>query len=167
MKLMITGHRPAKLGGYGNNPIRQTVCEWMQFTLFKCKNKWPDVEIISGMALGVDQWWAEQAYRLNIPVNAYLPFANQDIRWPEASRKHWKSLLSKAKTITIVSEGNYSPAKMQIRNEAMVDNADYCLAVWNGEPSGGTWNCIRYIRDKEKPLYILNPKDNTVIRENY
>ena len=83
MKIMITGHRPSKLGGYGTNPIRTKINNWMHTTLTECKKKWPNIEVISGMALGVDQWWAHQARLLQIPFHAYVPFKGQEGRWPQ------------------------------------------------------------------------------------
>ena len=34
----------------------------------------------------------------------------------------------------------------------MVDAADIVLAVWDGKECGGTWNTIKYARDKRKEI---------------
>ena len=47
----------------------------------------------------------------------------------------------------------YHPAKMQKRNEFMVDNCDILIALWNGT-SGGTKNCINYAKKKENVQII-------------
>lgn len=46
-------------------------------------------------------------------------------------------------------------AKMQNRNQYMVDNSDFVLAVWNGD-TGGTFNCINYANKSNKEIsYII------------
>ena len=46
---------------------------------------------------------------------------------------------------------------MQKRNEYMVDNSDYVIAVWNGKPSG-TGNTVKYAKKKNKVALLVNPK---------
>jgi len=51
----------------------------------------------------------------------------------------------------------YTPAKMQKRNEAMVNDCNILIAVWNGT-KGGTYNCIEYAKHVGKVIYTINPK---------
>jgi len=44
------------------------------------------------------------------------------------------------------------------RNECMVDNSNYAIAVWD-KSNGGTGNCVKYAKDKNKEITILNPKN--------
>jgi uncharacterized phage-like protein YoqJ len=56
--------------------------------------------------------------------------------------------------------GNYHPAKMQKRNEYMVDNSDFVIAVFDGEQKGGTFNCIKYAlnqTNRNLQIHIINP----------
>jgi hypothetical protein len=53
MKIMITGHRPNKLGGYNNSPIQERIRAWIRTQLTDRLSNEP--VLISGMALGVDQ----------------------------------------------------------------------------------------------------------------
>lgn len=145
-----TGHRPDKLGGYGDeikNKLQNLATNW----LISNKNI---NGVISGMALGWDQALASAAISLNIPLLAALPFKNQDCKWPEKSQKEFADILSKASKIVIVSEGEFTSKKMQIRNEYMVNNSDFILALWNGS-SGGTSNCIKYADKKNKLIVNL------------
>jgi uncharacterized phage-like protein YoqJ len=168
MKVMITGHRPNKLGGYEPNPTQNKICTWLDQVVNSGKSRYPDFEVISGMALGVDQWWAQIAINNQVPLNAYVPFEGQDSRWPNTSRSKYRKLLEQAADIKIISPnaGSRWSHAMQIRNEAMVNDADICVAVWNGDTHGGTWNCLQYIRECKKPLCIYHTGTSEVSWEN-
>lgn len=154
MIVSFTGHRPNKLGGYNlPNPTYLHVCKQIHKVLREIN---PD-KVISGMALGVDQWAANIALRLGLPLVAAVPFVGQEKAWPEKSQKIFNILLGKASEYHIVSEGDYTAQKMQIRNEWMVDRADTVIAVWDGTP-GGTGNCVKYAESKFKKIIFINPR---------
>ena len=46
---------------------------------------------------------------------------------------------------------------MQLRNQYMVDQADYIVAAWDGT-KGGTGNCVDYAVKQHKTIYCLDPK---------
>ena len=143
MIIAFTGHRPHKLGGYNNTtnmywPIMREIDQRISL-----HNRDGHVEIISGMALGIDQWVAEYAIDRGIPLHAYVPFVGQERAWPESSQKFYQNLLGRATTVKVVCEGGYASWKMQARNEAMVEACDLLIAVWDGTP-GGTKNCIDF-----------------------
>ena len=54
--------------------------------------------------------------------------------------------------------GDYHPAKMDLRNRYMVDNSDLVIAVWNGT-KGGTCNCVKYAKKKDKSIIFINPDE--------
>lgn len=140
----FTGHRPEKLGGYGAvNTVRDVLKESLSKRLLDLRAEHSDLRCISGMALGFDQWAVEVCIDLGIPFEAAIPFQGQESCWPEASQAHYRELLKKAATVTVVCEGVYAPWKMQRRNEHMTNNCDLLLAAWDGS-SGGTANCVRY-----------------------
>jgi uncharacterized phage-like protein YoqJ len=155
MIVAFTGHRPNKLGGYSiPNDISTHVCRVIEHTLRELRPK----RIISGMALGVDQWAANIAYANGIPFVAAVPFEGQELAWPEPSQRDYRKLLEKATEVVLVSRGGYSPYKMQVRNEWMVDHCDKLIAVWDGSP-GGTANCVRYAQAKNKDIIRINPNE--------
>ena len=55
-------------------------------------------------------------------------------------------------------EGEYYPAKMEKRNEYMVDHSDIVIAVWDGSKSG-TENCIKYAQKLNKRIIRINPNN--------
>jgi uncharacterized phage-like protein YoqJ len=140
-----TGHRPDKLGGYDIYSAKRLI----DFATEVLEHHQPSA-VITGMALGWDTAIAEAAVNLKIPFHAYIPFVGQELVWPITTKLIYKSLLNKAEKIVICSEGGFSKEAMQKRNEAMVDNCDMLLAMWNGS-KGGTGNCLAYARSIGRP----------------
>lgn len=142
MILSVAGHRPDKLGGYSGPKAEK----YKQFYQEKIRSflldKRPEYTI-TGMALGVDQWFAQCCIDLNIPFIAAIPCHGQKNAWPEHAQKEWDRIIKYAKQEFYVTPGPYNPACMQIRNQWMVDNSNHLLAIWNGS-KGGTFNCIKY-----------------------
>lgn len=140
MIIAFTGHRPDKLGGWDPlHPVVESVKKAIHDFLVV---NWPKY-VISGMALGVDQWAAQIAVDLGIPYIAALPCDNPETPWPLPSQERFRALLAKACQVVVVSPGPYKPWKMDRRNEWMVDNCDQLAAVHDGS-LGGTYNCIEY-----------------------
>lgn len=151
MIIFGTGHRPNKLGGYGEDTA-DSLRDMAKMFLSCIGPK----HVISGVALGWDIAIARAATDLCIPWTAALPFSGQESQWPLASRQEYKHLLRRASRVVIVSKGGYSPSKMQIRNQWMADNGTVCVALWDGS-EGGTANCLQYVRRKGQRIINLWP----------
>lgn len=159
----FTGHRPNKLKGY--NPKDNSELLWSLYEKVGglIENKAVDT-FYTGMALGVDQWAARIVLRYkrqgfpNIKLICAIPCKNQHSKWPEDSRKEWQSIVDKADSVVYVSEEEYTPYCMDVRNKYMVDNSTYVIGVWNGT-KGGTNNCITYAKKKDREIFYINPLD--------
>lgn len=153
MILTITGHRPPKLGGYGlPNPVFQAVMEGIDRSLITLRPE----RLISGMALGVDQWALDCCLINDIPYTAAVPFHSFSKNWPQKSQEHFQYFMARADKVVYTTEGNpaYSDHLLHLRNQWMVRNSDAVLAVWDGS-SGGTSNCIKFARALNKPVYYV------------
>lgn len=159
MILGITGHRPPSLGGYDiPNPTYEKVYTALQDKFHELQPK----KIISGMALGTDQWAAWAAHELDIPFIAAVPCEGQDSKWPEESKRKFKHLLDLADEVVVVSPGPYAPEKMHLRDRWIVDNSDALCAVWSGIRHGGTFGTVRYAqkqqnKGREYNIHVINP----------
>jgi uncharacterized phage-like protein YoqJ len=149
-KLSITGHRPDKLSGYSDAARLRLV----NFATETLRNIQPE-HVITGVALGWDQAIAWACVDLKIPFTAAIPFAGQERMWPQQSRDEYSKLLEKAAEEVIVCPGGYHPLKMQVRNQWMVNNGDYLLALWDGS-MGGTANCVNYAKASIGEDRIIN-----------
>jgi uncharacterized phage-like protein YoqJ len=154
MKIAFTGHRPNKMGGYDDNTnLCNPTLDLIHDEILKLN---APMEFIVGMALGVDTWAAQYAIAFNIPFHAYVPFSGQETAWPAASRAKYHDILKKAASVKVICAGSYAAWKMQKRNEAMVNDCDILIAVWNGT-SSGTANCVEYASKSGKNIITLFP----------
>lgn len=108
--------------------------------------------VITGGALGWDTAIARAAYSLKVPYRVYVPFKGQEIKWRAEQQAKYRAMLEHADSVKIVTGGDYSTNAMQTRNEAMVNDCEILLVLWNGEQSGGTWNCVQYARSKRRTI---------------
>lgn len=153
----VTGHRPEKLGMSGldlpSNPI-------FRYVMIKTKDILDEIKpskVITGMALGYDQWVAQACIYLGIPFVAYVPCDGQEAKWPAKAQEYYNSLLKQAESVKVLSPGPYTVKSMHIRNQAIVDNCDILVACYNSTP-GGTESCLRYAIRTDRKLWIIDPR---------
>ncbi len=158
MKIAITGHRPSKLGNDYDlvSPLIKKIKAKLQDIIDELH---PDY-MISGMALGIDTLWALLAIENDIKLICAIPFVGQENVWAKKSKELYYDVLKKARYSEVVSRGGYSPMKLQIRNEWMVNSCDVLIAVWDGS-TGGTFNCITYARKQNKTILYIDPNKIT------
>ena len=157
MIVAVTGHRPDKLGNEYNlkGPISKKIYEKLTQVVKQIK----PTKMITGMALGVDMLFANVAIRQNIPFIAAIPCKNQEKRWPKESQDLYNLIINHPLCEKYyVTEREYTPKCMQLRNIWMVDRSDILIAVWNGT-EGGTKNCVDYAIDRSKDIRRINPTE--------
>lgn len=155
--IACTGHRPNKLNNEydGRGPLSNAIKHFMR----KVIHTYSPVTIISGMALGADQLWAEVGVEMGVQVIAAVPFPGQEKVWPQKSQdRYWSILDHPAVQTHYVSQSPYRPELMHLRNQWMVDSCTLLLAVWNMS-KGGTANCVRYARMRSVPIIYIDPGD--------
>lgn len=151
--MAVTGHRPDKLGGYNNTKAHKAIRRHMRDFLLEAPEG--ELVLVSGGALGIDQFWIEVGLFLELPVVVAMPFEGYDSKWPLSSRKKYEKLLDKCWQVSYICEPGYEPWKLQTRNQWLVDNSDVLNAYWNGS-AGGTMNCIEYAIKRDKTINEFN-----------
>jgi uncharacterized phage-like protein YoqJ len=112
----------------------------------------PDV-VISGMAIGWDQWLCHTALQVGIPVWAYVPFEGQESRWSDEHKSQFHKLLGECAKVNYVSDSGYAAWKMHRRNEAMLKDSERVFALWNPEKKfGGTYSTVATALSMQKPI---------------
>lgn len=143
------GHRPQKLqhnwGQYESITLpRLTALAAAYFTRTK------PTQVITGMALGWDSAIAIAAIELGIPLLCAIPCKDYTTKWSLSCQNTHAWILSHADQVS-ECEAPYSRQQLFLRSKWMTDHCDKLVCLWNGEKSGGTWNCIKYARFINKP----------------
>ncbi|TAL42351.1 MAG: DUF1273 family protein [Salinibacterium sp.] len=154
--LGLTGHRPDKLGDNAYE-TRAPIKDWCQREFAKVMRKVKPAVVISGMALGWDQWAGQVALGMGADLWAYIPFEGQESRWWSESRQLYWLMLQSAKVVKTICSPGYAPWKMQKRNEAVVDDCTLLCSLWNGDLFGGTFNCIEYANEVGRERINIDP----------
>jgi uncharacterized phage-like protein YoqJ len=175
----FTGHRPNKMNNCYSLTDEQSkyISRKLEPVLVDLIENEGIKRFISGGAIGFDQiafWTVQRIKKKHYPniINiVVVPFKNQAIKWLDKEIQVWyKKMLDTADEVVYVDElplygvegvsiGEYHVAKMQKRNECMVDKSRIVVAAWDGT-KGGTGNCCRYARKVGKTLYTLRPQNN-------
>lgn len=167
----FTGHRPNKLGGYDErSPVACSVRAWLDRAIARLYARGFRT-FISGAALGVDTWAAEEVLRLKAQVQGVrlimaVPFLDQPRRWPAPALVRWERLCRAADEVVFVTKGwppigpdekRWVVEALDRRNRWMVDRSGLVVAVWDGTP-GGTANTVGYARETGVSVCQFNPR---------
>ena len=161
--VMVTGHRPQKLGP--NYNFRE---------LITFSKNWLDIikpqYVIQGGALCFDLAIAAAASQLKIPYTMAIPFPSQPKKWENTDYKIWLKAKERATRVHIVSDdlaptailSEYALA-MYKRNTWMLEEVStfknaLVLGLWNGEVRGGTFSAISIAKDLNLPIINLYPE---------
>lgn len=174
--IAFTGHRPDKLFGYDLKNNNYKILAKNLYDVLKNQIEQCDADtFITGGALGFDTLAFCVVEKLKKDYEVYqllaIPFANQPNNWSQDSISRYNKIKTKATNIYVdeqkedkdysikgTNPGEYHPAKMQKRNEWMVDHCDLLIGCWDGVKKGGTWNCLNYAQKLNKEIIIINPK---------
>ena len=149
----FTGHRTipnnARLALVAK--LDRTLNELVQkgYTVFRC-----------GGARGFDTLAALRVLHLKkshpeITLTLILPCKEQAASWREGERLIWQDILSKADEVRFVAE-HYSTDCMHLRNRALVDGSDTCVAYLTANRGGTLYTCAYALK---QGLTLINLAD--------
>ncbi len=103
-----------------------------------------------GGALGFDLLAGETVLKLrekhpHIKLIMVLPCRGQDNNWSDVQKRRYASLTSLCDKVRCLAPA-YHPGCMRIRNQYLVNHADFCVAYLTGT-SGGTFYTVNLARD--------------------
>lgn len=151
--VMITGHRIHRVyEKHKDDIIAQIDCELHEL-MDAYDNK---IVLITGMALGPDQWFAELGLKYGLRVHTYIPFVCQEKFWTRMEQAHYKSILHSAENIVVVSDTQSKRAYLQ-RNIEMMKAAKHCIAVYDKKRvRSGTGHTVNNITKYGLSLYLID-----------
>lgn len=115
---------------------------------------------VCGMARGADLYFCEAVLALRqahpeVTLEAAVPYQGQADRWPETDRRRWEILLGQCDYETVVQH-RYTAGCLARRNRYMADKSSLVLAVYDGQPRGGTMYTLRYAMAQGLETIILD-----------
>ena len=160
----FTGHRPDKLP-WGSNELEDRCLKLKERLQEAVEEAYQEGmrHFICGMARGTDLYFAEAVLQLrqaypDVTLEAARPCESQANAWPEAERMRYQKILDQCDYETLVQH-HYDRGCMQRRNRYMVDRSAFVVAVYNGEPKGGTAQTLAYALRKGVRTNILALKE--------
>ena len=156
----VTGHRPEKLA-WGTNEADPRCVELKRRLYERVEQAYADGfrHFISGMARGVDQYFAEIVLELReklpgITLEAAIPCEEQAAHWRESERERYFTLVEQCDLETVVQR-HYDKGCMQRRNRYMVNRSARLIAVYDGL-LGGTMYTINYAMTKGLDVVLID-----------
>ena len=115
---------------------------------------------VCGMARGADLYFCEAVLALrqlrpDVTLEAAVPYQGQADRWPETDRRRRELLLAQCDFETVVQH-HYSAGCLSRRNRYMADKSSLLLAVYDGQPHGGTMYTLRYALSQGVRTVVLD-----------
>lgn len=162
--LCFTGHRPHKLYGYQyNTEGNLKILRKLKALIIRFIERRGVTTFISGMAIGIDMWSALIVLQLkekypHIKLVCAIPCIEQYKKWNQDDTKTYHEIIDKADHVYYVSEEPYTAWCMVTRDKWMVDHSRFVLAVWDGIEDGGTWQTVKYTRERQRTMVQLHPK---------
>lgn len=116
---------------------------------------------ISGMAAGIDLLAAKIVLQLRgdmpkmeITLEAAIPFLFQSKRWKEETKREYEIILSQCDKVHYIADA-FSLEAYKKRDKYMVDKSSLLIAV-EGKPNGGTARTVAYARRLNREIVLLN-----------
>lgn len=166
---MVTAHR--KLPKGSDEWLRPALAE----RLTKLRADFGVEDVTSGMAIGGDMMFAEEALDQDLPLTAAVPFPSQPRdeygpKWSAAQQKRWQDLLERASHVEWVSPTdplsyNERNRMLHARNDWMLERNQVVLAIWApANRTGGTYGCIVKAVSAGMPVILFNLATKMVTR---
>ncbi len=157
--VLVAGHRPGELGGYGDNPTAASVRTRLGEALKAMGEVDGPLTVVSGLRLGAEQLGAEAALDVGLPFVAVLPDPEADKPWPPASRRRFAELVAAADVaITLETKAPGSKqlagAALGRRDAWLARQVDAALVVWDQEDET-VGRLVRSLEDHLGPDQVL------------
>jgi uncharacterized phage-like protein YoqJ len=154
-----TGHRRQHL----SHDAREWIRDELHQQARRLRDEYGTHTGISGMASGVDLWWAEALLAAGLNLWAYVPFPQQPDRWPDADRREWRRILDRAQRVRTFGD-RYSVRLLHARNHGMLSDSTAVVACWAPHmTTGGTFAAVREAHRRGMPGVWIDPRARSVV----
>lgn len=163
--LVVVGHRPPEMGGYGDTREAEAVRRRLVDVIAAKRSLHPDLVVLTGMNLGAETLAAEAADEVAVPFIPVLAYPNYDAVWTPDSQEHFRRLTSAAERVITLQkkapENRQRAGAAAARRDAWLrQHAHEAVAVWTGE-EGPIAKQVRSLQDElgEEHVWIIDPSE--------
>jgi hypothetical protein len=162
-RVVVTGHRPPEIGGYGDNAVARDLARRLGEILRAQRELHDDVVVLTGLGLGAEQLGAEAAIDAGVPFVAVLPYPEAESVWPRESQQRFHDLIDAAARTVVLQQKKPSSRQQAggalARRDAWLARAGHeAIVVWN-EDDAAIGKQVRTFRDRmgEENVWVLRP----------
>ncbi len=148
-RLGVTGHRVIPAEAYGH------VLDGLSGALRPHRRP---LEVLSSLAIGADQIFAELALDHGARLTAVLPAADYETTFAPAELARFHCLLGRAHARVVLDYAEVCDEAYYAAGTYIADHCDLVLAVWDGCPArgpGGTADVVHYAREVGRPVSVI------------
>jgi ribonuclease HI len=162
-RLISLGLRPPPLGGYSpTNPVAADVRRKITEILTGLRTVHPDIQLLTGLALGAQQLAAEAAMLADVPYTAVLAHPHPESVWPPPAQHRYLDLLAGAAGhLTLSGRQPRSRQEAGIaassRDRALIDVAHGAVVVSDGNDRDLNENITALNRRVPDDIWIIAP----------
>jgi hypothetical protein len=118
-----------------------------------------DCRVITSLAKGGDQVFAEVALSLGIAIESILPSQSYETAFSdEASRENYHRLLQLTDKVITLEFARPLEEAFLAAGHYIVDHCDLMIALWNEQPcagKGGTADIVKYVQSRGRSLVLI------------
>ncbi len=156
----FTGHRPFGLP-WGYDETKENCLKFKKdlYVILRNAILYGIETFLTGMAEGFDMIAAETIIELkkefsHVKLVAIIPCKDQEKKWSKNQQYRYNEILKNCDEKKVLEE---KPSRdcFNKRNLYMVQHSNFCIACWNGKPSG-TANTIKFAKVHHCRVRIIN-----------
>jgi len=163
--VLVVGHRPPELGGYGETLMAAAVRSRLEAVISAKAVLHDDLVVVTGLNLGTETLAAEAAAAAKVPYVVVLAHPGQDGPWPSESKRRFSRLLDNAhEVVTLQRQTPETKQKIggsyRRRDGWLRRNVDEAIAVWDGKEEFVGRN-VRSLQDAlgEENVWVIDPNE--------
>ncbi|HVR33152.1 MAG TPA: ribonuclease H [Acidimicrobiia bacterium] len=165
--MVVLGHRPPELGGYGDTPTSRAVRQRLVDVIAAKRSLHPDLVVLTGMNLGTETLAADAADEVAVPFIPVLAYPDFDSVWTPDSQQTFRRLAAAAERVITLQkkapENRQQAGAAAARRDAWLRrHAHEAIAVWDGR-DGAVGKQVRALLDElgEEQVWIIDPSELT------
>ncbi|MEX2653664.1 MAG: ribonuclease H [Acidimicrobiia bacterium] len=163
--LVVIGHRPPELGGYGDTPQARAIKQRLVDVIAAKRSLHPDLVVLTAMNLGTETLAAEAADEVAVPFIPVLAYPDFDSVWTPDSQATFRRLAAAADRVVTLQkkapENRQKAGAAAARRDGwLCSHAHEAIAMWNGE-DGPIGKQVRSLVDElgEENVWVIDPSE--------